>query len=69
MKHLEGKLKDTRNAGKAGFNIHGKVTRKDGELNWNTALEYAGFSTSDTVNFNDETEILKQSVFEEDKNN
>lgn len=64
-----GVIKDPWGAEKAGFEINGKVNRKDWELNWNTALESGGFLVGDTVNINCEIELLKQSGLEEDKNN
>lgn len=64
-----GVTKDPWGAEKAGFEIHGKVNRKDWGLNWNTALESGGFLVGDTVNINCEIELLKQSGVEEDKNN
>ena len=64
-----GVVKDPWGAEKAGFEIHGQVNRKDWGLNWNTALESGGFLVGDKVTINCEIELLKQSEFEEDKNN
>ena len=64
-----GIIKDPWGAEKAGFEIHGKINRKDWGLNWNTALESGGFLVGDKVNIVCEIELLKQSGGEEDKNN
>lgn len=64
-----GVVKDPWGAEKAGFEIHGTINRKDWGLNWNTALESGGFLVGDKVTINCEIELLKQSEFEEDKNN
>lgn len=54
-----GLIKDPWGNEKAGFSIHGKVNRKDWELNWNTVLEAGGVLVDDTVNINCEVELQK----------
>ena len=54
-----GLVKDPWGAEKAGFSINGKISRKDWELNWNTALESGGVLVGDTVNISCEIELLK----------
>lgn len=64
-----GVIKDPWGAEKAGFEINGKVNRKDWGLNWNTALESGGFLVGDTVTISCEIELLKQSGADDNKNN
>jgi polyisoprenoid-binding protein YceI len=55
-----GIIKDPWGAEKAGFNISGKVNRKDWGLNWNVVLESGGFLVGDDVSINCEVELVKQ---------
>lgn len=57
---FEGVQKDPWGNEVAGINIHGKINRKDWELNWNTTLESGGVLVGDTVNINCELELKKQ---------
>jgi polyisoprenoid-binding protein YceI len=54
-----GVVKDPWGAEKAGFSINGKISRKDWELNWNSALESGGVLVGDTVSISCEIELLK----------
>ncbi|HOW32810.1 MAG TPA: YceI family protein [Bacteroidales bacterium] len=44
---------------KAGFNVEGKINRKDWGLTWNAALEAGGVLVADEVRINAEVELLK----------
>lgn len=44
---------------KAGFNVNGKINRKEWDLNWNAALEAGGVLVSDEVKINCEIQLLK----------
>jgi len=44
---------------KAGFNIDGKINRKDWGLTWNAALEAGGVLVADEVRITAEIELLK----------
>jgi len=44
---------------KAGFNVDGKINRKDWGLTWNAALEAGGVLVADEVRINAEIELLK----------
>jgi polyisoprenoid-binding protein YceI len=44
---------------KAGFNLEGKINRKDWDLNWNAALEAGGVLVGDEVKINSELEFTK----------
>ena len=44
---------------KAGFNIEGKLNRKDWGLNWNAALEAGGVVVGEDVKINCDIELLK----------
>lgn len=44
---------------KAGFNINGKINRRDWGLTWNAALEAGGVLVADEVRINSEIELLK----------
>jgi polyisoprenoid-binding protein YceI len=46
---------------KAGFEINGKINRKDWGLEWNAALESGGVLVSDTVSISCEVQLVKQS--------
>lgn len=54
-----GFVKDPWGGSRAGFNITGKINRKDWELNWNTVLEAGGVLVGDTVNINCDVEVMK----------
>ncbi|ADY51182.1 YceI family protein [Pseudopedobacter saltans DSM 12145] len=45
---------------KAGYNVEGKINRKDWGLNWNAALETGGVLVSDEVKFSAELQFIKQ---------
>jgi len=45
---------------KAGFSVHGKINRKDWNLNWNSALETGGVLVSDEVKILAEIQFVKQ---------
>lgn len=45
---------------KAGFTLTGKISRKDWNLNWNTALETGGWLVSDEVRLNMEIQLAKE---------
>ena len=55
-----GIMKDPWGNIKAGFNISGKINRKDWGLNWNAALEAGGVLVGDEVRISCEIELLKQ---------
>lgn len=55
-----GIAKDPWGNTKAGFNIEGRVNRKDWGLNWNAALEAGGFLLSDEVRILAEVQLAKQ---------
>lgn len=44
---------------KAGFNINGKINRKDFGLTWNAALEAGGVLVGDEIRLNLDVELLK----------
>lgn len=44
---------------KAGFNVDGKINRKDWGLTWNAALEAGGVLVAEEVRINAEIELLK----------
>ena len=44
---------------KAGFNVEGKINRKDFGLNWNAALEAGGVLVGEEVKLSAEIEMLK----------
>jgi polyisoprenoid-binding protein YceI len=44
---------------KAGFNINGKISRKDWGLTWNAALEAGGVLVGEEVRISSEIELLK----------
>jgi len=45
---------------KAGFNITGKINRKDWRLTWNAALDAGGVLVSEEVRINAEIQLIKQ---------
>lgn len=55
-----GVMKDPYGNTKAGVSIHGKVNRKDWNINWNTALEAGGVMVSDEVRIACEVQLVKQ---------
>jgi polyisoprenoid-binding protein YceI len=57
---FEGIMKDPYGNTKAGFNIEGKINRKEWELNWNAALETGGVLVGDEVRLLAEVQLLKQ---------
>jgi polyisoprenoid-binding protein YceI len=56
-----GTMKDPWGNEKFGFEIEGKINRKDWELNWNTALETGGVLVGDEVRINCEVQLVKES--------
>lgn len=55
-----GVMKDPWENEKAGFNVTGKINRKDWGLNWNSLLESGGVMLSDDVNIICEVQLVKQ---------
>lgn len=55
-----GLMKDPWGNIKAGFNITGKINRKDWGLTWNAALDAGGVLVSDEVRINAEIQLIKQ---------
>lgn len=55
-----GVMKDPYGNIKAGVSIHGKVNRKDWNINWNAALEAGGMLVSDEVRIACEVQLVKQ---------
>ena len=55
-----GVSKDPWGNTKAGVSIHGKLNRKDWNLNWNAALEAGGMLVSDEVRIACEVQLVKQ---------
>lgn len=55
-----GVMKDPYGNTKAGVSVHGKVNRKDWNINWNTALEAGGVLVSDEVRIACEVQLVKQ---------
>lgn len=53
-------MKDPWGNTKIGFNINGKINRKDWGLNWNSALETGGVLVGEEVKLNIELQLLKQ---------
>ncbi|MEP7262865.1 MAG: YceI family protein [Bacteroidota bacterium] len=56
-----GILRDPWGNHKAGFTMNGKISRKDWELTWNTALEAGGLLVSDDVYISCDIQLVKQS--------
>jgi polyisoprenoid-binding protein YceI len=56
-----GIVKDPWGNEKAGFNLNGKINRKDWGLVWNAALEAGGVLVGDEVRISCEVELVKQS--------
>ena len=55
-----GLMKDPWGNIKAGFNISGKINRKDFGLTWNAALETGGVLVSEEVRIFAEVQLIKQ---------
>lgn len=55
-----GIMKDPYGRKKAGFSLHGKVNRKEWNINWNVALETGGVLVSDEVQIHCEVQMLEQ---------
>ncbi len=55
-----GVMKDPYGNTKAGVSIHGKVNRRDWNINWNAALEAGGLLVSDEVRIACEVQLVKQ---------
>lgn len=55
-----GLMKDPWGNIKAGFNITGKINRKEWGLTWNAALDAGGVLVSDEVRINAEIQLIKQ---------
>ncbi len=45
---------------KAGFNVKGKINRKEWGLNWNSALETGGVLVSEDVRLNIDVQLVKE---------
>jgi polyisoprenoid-binding protein YceI len=56
-----GFMKDPWGNEKAGFNVTGKINRKDFGLNWNAALEAGGVLVGDEIKISCEVELNKVS--------
>ena len=56
---FSGLMKDPWGNTKAGFNIYGKINRKDWGLNWNSALETGGVLVGEEVKLNIELQLIK----------
>lgn len=54
-----GLMKDPWGNQKAGFNINGKISRKEWGLTWNAALEAGGVMVSDEVKLMAEVQMVK----------
>lgn len=57
---FEGEGKDPWGNIKAGFQIKGKINRKDFGLEWNTALEAGGVLVGDDVRISGDIQLVKQ---------
>lgn len=55
-----GVMNDPWGNARAGFTIHGKINRKDWNLNWNALLEGGGVLVSDEVKINCEIQLIEQ---------
>lgn len=55
-----GVIKDPYGNTKAGVSIHGKINRRDWNINWNAALEAGGMMLSDDVRIACEVQLVKQ---------
>jgi polyisoprenoid-binding protein YceI len=45
---------------KAGFTVHGKISRKEFGLTWNAVTEAGGVVVGDEIKFNGEIQLIKQ---------
>lgn len=54
-----GMMKDPWGNMKAGFELSGKINRKEWELNWNAPLEAGGVLVADDVNLHAEIQLAK----------
>ncbi len=57
-----GMAKDLSGNEKAGFEITGKINRRDFGLNWNKTMELGGVMVSEDVNFHCELELINQGI-------
>ncbi|HOZ50459.1 MAG TPA: YceI family protein [Chitinophagaceae bacterium] len=57
-----GMAKDLSGNEKAGFEISGKINRRDFGLNWNKTMELGGVMVSEDVNFHCELELINQGI-------
>jgi polyisoprenoid-binding protein YceI len=57
---FSGVMKDPWGKEKAGYNINGKINRKDWSLNWNATLEAGGVLVGDEVIINCEVQLIKE---------
>ncbi len=55
-----GIMKDPWGNEKAGFELHGKINRKDWGLEWNTALETGGIMVGEEIKISCELQLVKQ---------
>ena len=62
-----GVVKDPWGGERAGFNITGKVSRKEFGMTYNTVMEAGGVVVGDEVKINAEVELVKQDFKEEEK--
>jgi polyisoprenoid-binding protein YceI len=58
----QGTMKDPWGVEKVGFEISGTISRKDWQMNWNTALETGGVLVGDEVKINCEIQLIKQTL-------
>jgi polyisoprenoid-binding protein YceI len=56
-----GTVKDPWGVEKAGFEVSGVISRRDWELNWNTALDSGGVLVGDEVKVDCEIQLVKES--------
>ena len=56
-----GIVKDPYGQTKAGFNVTGKISRKDFGLTWNAVTESGGVVVGDEIKVNAEIQLIKQS--------
>ena len=57
---FDGFVKDPWGKRKAGYTLHGKISRKDWKLDWNTNLEAGGVLVSDEVKINCDIQLIEQ---------
>lgn len=58
----QGTMKDPWGVEKSGFEVSGTISRKEWQLNWNTALETGGVLVGDEVKINCEIQLVKQTL-------